>query len=351
MSLLSVVSGYTEAAVEPLAGLAIDRASRRQLLVAGAAGVALASLLAGLAPTYIVLLAALALAGAASPLLRMTSDIVLIEAGGARGAVGRAAALGLVGSLVAPLGTALALRAGLDWRTVLTIVACLVAIYACALAMTSFARPRPGMGAVRGGLWPSVRADLLDVLRDRHAFRWLVFLRVFYVMETAAIFEPLWLTDVVGMSQATVAAYVAFEMGAAALGATLLGRLERTPSARVLVVATASMLCLFPLWFLVPGVGARFIVGVPLAFAWSLIWPIARVESLRGSARPGAVTAVNSLTGLAFLPLPLALGWAAEHVGLTVAMLVTREVGTAALFAMALRYVPQWTAEQTVSGA
>ncbi len=222
----------------------------------------------------------------------------------------------------------------------LLIVAGVIGTYAAALTRVTLPRSPAGAPHNLGALWPSVRADLLEVVRDRHAFRWLVFLRAFYLMEAAAAFEPLWLADVVGMSQRTVAVYVAFEMGAAAAGAASLGRFHHVPPRRILVLATAAMSVLFPLWFLIPGVGARFIIGAPLALAWSSIWPIARAESLRGSARPGAFTAVNSLTGLAFLPLPLLLGALAEQVGLTTVMLVTRELGAVALLALALRYVP-----------
>lgn len=177
------------------------------------------------------------------------------------------------------------------------------------------------------------------VIGDRDTLIWLLFLRLMYVTETAAAFETVWLTDVVGMSQALLGMYVAFEMLCALVGAIVLDRWLRVASSRrVLMLSLASMLALFPAWFLVPGVWSRFVLGAPLAFAWSMLWPVARAESLLAAPRPGVLNAANSLTGL--LPVVLAIGLLAEAVGLTPALLALRWGGTALLLLFAWRWLP-----------
>src|SRR5439155_27170123 len=108
----------------------------------------------------------------------------------------------------------------------------------------------------------SMRANIRAVLSHRHTLKWLLCIRLFSLMETPASFEPLWLTDRAGMSETLVGIYVAFEMIVALAGALFLARWSGSISARpLLVVASAGMLLLFPLWFLVPGIWARFAFG------------------------------------------------------------------------------------------
>jgi len=73
---------------------------------------------------------------------------------------------------------------------------------------------------------------------------------------------------------------------------------------------------------------------------WSVLWPVARGESLRGTDRPGAVSAVNSLTGL-LLPITLGIGLLADWIGLTPAMLGVRMIGTVVLVVIAWRWLPR----------
>lgn len=341
VSLLGLASGYAGAVAQPASGVLSDLMQRRWLLVWGAAGVGLATVLMGLAPTFVALLLAYALYGAASGPLAQTADVVLVESHPAAPGriVARLSALATVGALLGPVLVSATVWAGIDWRWLLVALGACCAPYAAAFAATAFPAPTRHSGR-RASVLRALRDNVRAVLTDRDTVRWLLFLRLFYVMETPAAFEAVWLADVAGMSQALIGVYVAFEMAVAVCGTLVLERWLRVASARrVLLVALAAMLVLFPAWFLVPGVWARFVFGAPLAFAWSMLWPVARAESLHAAPRPGVLNAANSLTGL--LPVPLAVGLLAEAVGLTPALLGVRLGATALLLLFASRWLPR----------
>jgi fucose permease len=130
-------------------------------------------------------------------------------------------------------------------------------------------------------------------------------------------------------------------MSVALIGNLVLDRwLHRVPPRRLMLLSATAMPLLYPLWCTVPGVAMRFVVDVPLTLAWSTIWPTARAESMRATDRPGAVTAVNSLTGL-LLPVTLAVGVLAQAIGLTPVLLSLRMLGTAAMLWIAWRWLPR----------
>jgi FSR family fosmidomycin resistance protein-like MFS transporter len=342
VSLLSLTSGYASAVAEPTSGLISDLVQRRWLLVWGALGVGLATVLMGAAPTFGVLLLGYALYGAAAGPLAQTADVVLVESHPTAPGrvVARISAMATAGALLGPLLVSAAVWAGLDARWLLVALGLCCIPYALMLAVTAFPAPAhrgasPALGVVR-----ALRDNVRAVLSDGDTLRWLLFLRLMYVTETVAAFESVWLVDVAGMSQALLGVYAAFEMACALCGALVLDRWLRVASARrVLVLSLVAMLVLFPTWFLVPGVWPRFVFGAPLAFAWSILWPVARAESLHAAPRPGALNAANSLTGL--LPVVLVIGVLAERVGLTAALLAVRWGGTALLLLFAWRWLPR----------
>jgi len=122
------------------------------------------------------------------------------------------------------------------------------------------------------------------------------------------------------MSQALIGLYVAAEMAVGIVSLMLLDLWrQRATAQRVLQVITICVALLYPLWLLTPGIMARFLIMLPLTFAFTMFWPILKASSLASvPGKAGAVSALNALFGL--LPLPLLFGLLAEQVGLTWAM-------------------------------
>ena len=332
VGLLDQVLNWVALVVEPPASLLIDVRSRRVLLAFGATCVGLATLLMGVAPTYAALLSAFAIYGLGSGPLAHTADVVNVEAypDDPERAFGRATSLDTVGALLAPALVASTGWIGLDWRVLLAALGLGALGYAWALATTRFPPP-----ATRGGdghhlvaeLWRNVRL----VVGDRRARAWLIVLLALDVFETAALFKYVFLVEHVGLSQVQAALYGAAEQVVDLAALAWLDRhLERHGSARVLPWAAAATLVLFPAWVLAPGLAARVAIGVPLAFAWTMFWPIAKARSL--TSIPGRAGAVNAVTTLfVLLPLPILFGAIAESVGLPTAMAITGGVGSVAV--------------------
>jgi MFS family permease len=317
--------------IEPPASLLIDVRSRRVLLAFGATCVGLSTLLMGLAPTYAVLLTAFAIYGLGSGPLAHTADVVNVEAypDDPERAFGRATSLDTVGALLAPALVAVTGWLHLDWRALLAALGLGALGYAWALAATRFPAPagRDEEHHLLAELWGNVRT----VVADRRARVWLGVLLAFDLFETASLLKYVFLVEHVGLSQAQAALYGAAEQVVDLVALAWLDRrLERSGSAGVLPWAAGATLVLFPAWVLAPGLAARVVLGVPLAFAWTMFWPIAKARSLASIPnRAGAVNAVTTLFVL--LPLPIAFSVLAERVGLPTAMAATGAVGSVAV--------------------
>jgi MFS family permease len=344
VGLLTQVMLYVDGVVEPINGLLIDVWRRRWLLVFGAFGLGVALLTIGAAQTFVVLLLGFAIYGAASGPLAHTADVVLVElhTDAPSRVMARVTSLSSVGELFAPALVTAAIWAGVEWRWLLLALGVAMLPYGVALLRTSFPPPagsRAGLPSSRGVV-RDLLANVRAVVTDHTTLIWLVFLRATYTMESADSFEALWLADVAGMGQALIGVYYAWEVGAALLGTLFLDRWLRIAAPRgVLLIALAGMLLITLAWYFVDGIWPRFAIGAPLVFLWAMIWPIARAESLHASARPGALTAVNSATGL--LPTTLGLALLAEGIGLTRAMLSLQVVGIAVLLLIAWRWLPR----------
>lgn len=349
VGLLHLVLEWVAGAVEPVSALLIDVWERRWLLAWGAAGLGLAVVLVGLAPAFVILLVAFAVHGMASGPLAHTADVVLVEAHPAAPdrAFVRATAIDTTGALLAPACVACWVWAGLEWRWLLLLLGGAASVYALLLGTTHFPRPaarhadQPRSGLALPG---EFLANLRAVAADRSARTWLLFLFLLSVMEAPLVLKAVWLAEQ-GMGQAMVGVYVTVETVASLLGVLFLERwLARTTARRLMLAAAATLLVLFPAWYLLPGTWTRFALGALIGFVFAVFWPIARSESLTtASGRPGAVTAVSAVMALA--PLTLGVALLADAVGLTPALLGMQWAGALAVFVMSWRWLPPLRAE------
>lgn len=324
ISYLDLALRYVAAAVEPGADLLIDVWQRRWLLAWGAAALGLSIILLGLAPNYLFLLAAFAVYGLGSGPLAHTADVVLVEAHprAPDRIFARATMIDTVGALLSPLSVTLALWAGLPWRWLLVALGAGSLLYGVMLLRTTFPAAAADHSEGHDSLLDGVRHNLRVVLTSRHVWRWLLFLFLFELLETPFIFKTVWLNEHVGLSQALVGVYRAFEMAINLVSLLILDRwLARQNAKRILQLANVALLLLIPLWLIIPGIWTRFLLALPLNFFFAVYWPIGRAQSLSSApGRAGAVTAVNALFGL--VPFSLLFGLLAEWMTLTGATLL-----------------------------
>jgi MFS family permease len=319
------------ALVEPVASAALDLVRRRPLLVWGAAGWGAALLVVAAAPNFWWLLVGFAVAGIASGPLTTTADVVLVEGypDDVERIAGRSTVLDTTGALLAPVGVAVAAWVGVDSAALFAVTGVAVLVYAGLL--TAAVVPAPAARPDGTSPLTHVRTNAVAVLRDPHARLWLAALVVQELLGLSELFEPVWLRDVVGASQALVAVHVAAGMVASLLTLLALDRLLlRFGTVPLLVASCVATLVLYPAWLLVPGYTAKLLLVVPRDAAMAPLWPILRSRAL--AAVPGASGTTSALYSLlGFVPLQAAFGWAASSVGLTPTMGVVHVGATVAL--------------------
>lgn len=334
LGLLFQVVDWVALVVEPLAASTIDHASRRRLLVFGGAFVATSVALMGLAPSYVVLLFAFALYGVGSGPLAHTADVVVVESfpGEGERAYSRATFFDTIGALLGPAAIAAAGFAHVSWRVVLVGLATLAALHARAAATSTFPDPprrRDGESVIRA-LMTGTRA----ALREPSIRRALLVLLAFDLFEEAFVLEYVWLHDEVGLSEPQVALWAAaFQIVDLIALAVLDRRLEDREPRRILRVAAAALVVLPAAWVAAPGVLGRVVVGIPLAFTWTFVWPLAKSRSL--TAVPdlaGATQAISTMFGV--LPLALLETTLASAIGIGPAMAITAGVAAALMVAL-----------------
>lgn len=348
ITLLDLALRYTAAAIEPGAGLLVDVWQRRWLLAWGAAGVGLSTMLLGLAPSFLFLLAASVIYGLASGPLAHTADIVLVEAHPAapERIFTRATMLDTVGALLSPLSVAIVVWAGVSWRWLLLALGLSSFAYAALILRTTFPSPANGQSEEEISLLAGLRDNLHHVLHSRDVLRWLVFMFALEILETPNVLRTVWLSEQVGMGQALVALYIAFEMAVHLFSLFYLDRwLARSNARRILQAANIALFVVIPLWLFTPGILPRFLLAVPLNFFFAFYWPIGRAQSLTSApGRAGAVTALNSLFGL--IPVTLLFGLLAEAVSLTSATLWVSLAALAILTLLTAKLPPSPTSDK-----
>jgi MFS family permease len=286
-----------------------------------------------LAPGYWPLLVGFALYGVGSGPLCHTADVVVLESfpKDPERAYSRASVLDTTGALLGPAAISAALLAGLSWRTVLLVLAASVGAYAWSARSAAFPPPprtrRDGESVLRAFV-----SGVRSAVAHPEIRRALLVLLAFDLFEAAFVLQYVWLHDDVGLSEPAVALWA---VGEHLVGVVALLVLDRSLSdrmpARILQAATAVLVVLPAAWVAAPGVVGRIVIGIPLAFATAIVWPLAKSRSLTVAPElAGATQAVTTLYPI--LPLALVEGWLAATIGTGVAMAATAAVGAALMW-------------------
>lgn len=331
VGLLFQVLDWTALVVEPVAASTIDHSSRRRLLTFGGGFVALSVAVMGLAPAYAVLLVGFGLYGIGSGPLAHTADVVVVECfpGNAERAYSRSTFLDTLGALLGPAAIAAAGFAHVSWRVVLVGMAVVAALHARAASTAQL--PVPIRTRDGQSIFGAFRSGARAALAEPRVRRALVVLLAFDLFEAAFELEYIWLHDDVGLSEPQVALWAAaFQVVDLAALALLDRWLEDHDPRRILRFAAATLIVLPAAWVAAPGVGGKMILGIPLAFAWTFVWPLAKSSSLTAVPElAGATQAVSNTFAL----LPLALGETvlASAIGTGPALAVTAAVAATAM--------------------
>jgi FSR family fosmidomycin resistance protein-like MFS transporter len=321
IGLLLSLPGLVGSLVEPALGELGDLGWRRALVLGGGLLFALACLLSGLAPDFVVLLAAFALFYPSSGAFVGLAQATLMDADPGRHeqSMARWTLAGSLGVVAGPLLLGAAVWSGFGWR------GAFVAAAASALALTALTARHRFPGPQEHGS-PSLLAGLRTawrVLRRPDVLRWLILLEFSdFMLDVLLGFLALYFVDVAGATPEQGALAVAVWTGVGLVGdALLIPLLERVRGLAYLRVSAGVMLVLYPAFLLTP--------GYPLKLAWLALMGLFNAgwyailkgrfySSLPG--RSGTAMAVDSLFGLAAKLLPALLGLAAQQFGLPAMM-------------------------------
>ena len=319
---------------------------------------ATALLAAAAAPSYPVLLAALALYGPGSGLGTGLAESALAAADPARreAALARWNLAGTIGDLLAPAALAAAVALGLGWRGALAAVAALTVLHAIALART----PQPAAGAGPDeeevpGAGTALGAAIRAAVGAPALLGWTVATALCsFLDEVLVSFGALWLDAQLGASPAERAAvFVAWEVGAIA-GSVALERLVHRAAPRTLLLgAGLGSLASYVAWLAAPGWQASAAAAAVSGLFTAAHYPLLKARAFAAlPGRPELVQAVGSAVGALDLAIPVAVGLVADRAGLLAAMalLAAQPVGVvvAALASRTARApAPERTARRT----
>jgi MFS family permease len=323
--------------VEPIAASTIDHSPRRRLIAGGAAAVTASVALVASAPSYAVLLIGFAVYGIGSGPLCHTADVVVLESfpRDSERAYSRATMLDTLGALLGPGIVSATLFVGLSWRWALAMCAAVASIQLVTASRATYPPPPRTLDDEESVLRAFV-AGLRAAVRHAEIRRALLVLFAFDVFEAGFLLKYVWLHDDVGLSEAQVALWATVEQVVDVVALVVLDRwLQERQALRILRGAALALTVLPIAWVAAPGVPGKVALAIPLAFASTLVWPLAKSQSLTiDPALAGASQAVSTLTPI--VPLALLVTWLATIVGLGAAIASTAALG-AGLIVVLLR--------------
>jgi MFS family permease len=306
----------------PLLALAHGR-RQRPMRAAGLAVMALTTLAAALAPSYWLLLTALALYGPASGLGVNLAQAALVSGNPERSeaVLARWSLLGLVGDLLAPLALAASVALGFGWRGALFAVAALAMLQAVAALRVGDAEGDLEDEEPEGTL----REALHTAVRCRPLLAWSAGVVLCGLMDEILVaFGTLFLAGRLEATATDRAAILSAWVVGGILGTALLERFaSRFRPSTLLAVTGVGCTLAYAGWLAATAwLSSAIALGVAGLFA-SAHYPLLKARAFAAlPERPHLVLAMGSLLGWLDLALPLIVGAVADGPGLFAAMLV-----------------------------
>ncbi len=325
IGLLLGVPNFVAALIEPVLGILGDVWHRWLLIVGGGVLFTVAALAFGLAPNFVILMAASILFYPASGAFVSLSQSSLMDHDPTRHEhlMARWTLAGSLGVVAGPLLLGLAVALGLGWRGTFVVMAPL------SLLLTILAwgqLRRRGKPAPEVDEPPGLRAGLRQAARAARrpdVLRWLVLLMFSdFMLDVLLGFLALYFVDVVKVSPALAGTTVAVWSGVGLVGdALLIPLLERVRGLTYLHYSALAMLILFPAFLLVPWFGLKVALLALLGLGnsgWYAILKGQLFSALPGQS--GTVMAIDAAFSLVAGATPALLGWVAQWAGLPVTM-------------------------------
>ena len=299
--------------MEPALGVLADAGRRRLLITGGGIAFAAGAALTAASTGFAGLLAGFILLWPASGAFVSLSQAALMDLEPSRRELNLArwTLAGAAGAVAGPVLIGAALLAGAGWRPAFAATAALT--LALAVCSRRIPDPRAADLSPRAAL-----RTLLAAVRRPSVLRWLLLQELTNLMGDVLLgFLALYLVAAGLSVVAAAGAVLLWTLAVLAGDALLLPALERASGSLVLRVSALISLVAFPAFLLVPAVGVKIGLLVPIGLlhaGWYAI-PQARLYSELGSAS-GVAVALSSLSAGPASLLPLGIGLLAGGVGL-----------------------------------
>ena len=234
---------------------------------------------------------------------------------------------GSAGAVTGPLLLIAVLAAGGTWRVAYLLLAAAALAAGAILARSGralIAAPPEGTGEAGGAAgWSAGLREAAAAARRGEVARLLVLIEVAdYLLDVLTGFLAVYLVDVVHATAGQAALGVTVRLVAGLAGDLLLVLvLERASGLAVLRAGAAAALLLYPAFLLVPGFWAKLVLLAALSMVTAPLYPVLQARLYAAlPGRSGVAVTLSSAAALAAATGPLAVGAAAQRLGLTWAM-------------------------------
>ena len=231
---------------------------------------------------------------------------------------------GSAGAVTGPLLLIAVLAAGGTWRVAYLLLAAAALAAVAVLARSGralIAAPPDGADGPAG--WSAGLREAAAAARRGEVARLLVLIEVAdYLLDVLTGFLAVYLVDVVHATAGQAALGVTVRLVAGLAGDLLLVLvLERASGLAVLRAGAAAALLLYPAFLLVPGFWAKLVLLAALSMVTAPLYPVLQARLYAAlPGRSGVAVTLSSAAALAAATGPLAVGAAAQRLGLTWAM-------------------------------
>ncbi len=320
VGLLLSVPGVVSPLIEPALGLLSDTGHRRRVVLGGGAGFILALILFAAAPNFAMLLAASCLIYPASGAFVSLAQATWmdLEPTSTERNMAKWVLSGSIANVLGPVALTAAVALGSGWRGATLAVAFVSVPILIWASRLRFPEPHPEAVDLR-----AARRGAIAALREREIIRWLALLQLTDLLQDVFLgFVALYLVDVGRASPGSAALGVGILAAAGLVGdALLLPAIRRIESTRYLRWSAVAILLAYPAFLLAGSVSTKLVLLIPIGIlraGWYSI-PQARLYA-ELPKRGGTIVALGAPADLAGALLPLAIGIAAQRIGLASAM-------------------------------
>jgi MFS transporter, FSR family, fosmidomycin resistance protein len=320
VGMLLTIPNTISSLIEPIVGILGDIGQRRQLILGGGIGFAIALLLVTFSHNFPLLLAAFVLFYPASGCFVNLAQATLMDIEPTRHEqnMARWALAGSVGNVIGPLALACSVAFHQSWRSVFCILTMLTVLLLGLLWKYPIAAPSSQYAQSMHGFKDGIR-KAISALKRPQVLRWLTLLQFSDLMlDILHSFLALYFVDVVGTDNVQASFAVTAWLGVGLLGDFLLiPLLERVRGLDYLRVSAIIVLCLYPAFLVVPNTNIKLVIlGLLGLFnsGWYSILQGQLYTAMPGQS--GTVMTLNNVFGLVGGLTPLALGFLAQQYGL-----------------------------------